>query len=99
MDRMAIVINKDERHVSDHEFQQNLNADVSFQLRSELESTKGDTFSDTVIKDCLHEAIDGSDLHSSMDGIHHYNILRSWSSQQQTNLLSQQVSATVIISS
>jgi hypothetical protein len=37
----------------------------------------------------LYGAMDGSDLHSSMDVINHYATLRSWSSQKWTNLLSQ----------
>ncbi|KAF8807490.1 hypothetical protein BYT27DRAFT_7189561 [Phlegmacium glaucopus] len=59
------------------------------QLRSKLESAKGDTFSGTIISDFLYGALDGSELHSSMDEINHYATLRSWSNQQWTNLLSQ----------
>ena len=58
-------------------------------MRSQLESSKGDAFSGTVISDFLYGAMDGSDLHSSMDEINHSATLRSWSSEQWTNLLSQ----------
>ena len=58
-------------------------------MRSLLESSKGDAFSHTVTLDFLYGAMDGSDLHSSMDEINHYAALRSWSSQDWTNLLSQ----------
>lgn len=58
------------------------------QLRSKLESAKGDTFSGTIITDFLYGAQDGSELHGSMDEIKYYNILRSWTSDQWTALLS-----------
>ncbi|KAH7883663.1 Metalloenzyme, LuxS/M16 peptidase-like protein [Phlebopus sp. FC_14] len=57
------------------------------QLRSKLESAKGDTFSGTVITDFLYGAQDGSDLHSALDEINHYNTLRAWTSAQWTGLL------------
>jgi Zn-dependent M16 (insulinase) family peptidase len=59
------------------------------QMRSQLESSKGNAFSFTVISDFLYGAMDGSDLHSSMDEVNQYATLRSWSSQKWTNLLSQ----------
>ena len=91
MQRMAMVINRDERQVSNRQFQENLSVDSpSFlQMRSQLESRKGDSFSGTVISDFLYGAVDGSDLHSSMDEINQYTTLRSWSSLKWTNLLSQ----------
>ncbi|KAF8844003.1 hypothetical protein BDN67DRAFT_895938 [Paxillus ammoniavirescens] len=57
------------------------------QLRSKLESAKGDTFSGTVITDFLYGAPDGSDLHGALDEIKYYNILRTWSHSQWTELL------------
>ncbi|KAF9229385.1 hypothetical protein BS17DRAFT_771387 [Gyrodon lividus] len=57
------------------------------QLRSKLESAKGDTFSGTIITDFLYGAPDGSDLHGALDEIKYYNILRTWSSSQWTELL------------
>ncbi|KAK2461846.1 hypothetical protein APHAL10511_006309 [Amanita phalloides] len=57
------------------------------QLRSRLESAKGDTFSGTIITDFLYGADDGSDLDASMDEINHYAQLRDWTDQQWTDLL------------
>ncbi|KAJ7597129.1 Metalloenzyme, LuxS/M16 peptidase-like protein [Mycena floridula] len=57
------------------------------QLRSKLESTKGDTFSDTVISDFLYGAEDGSELEASMDEINQYAELRKWTSKDWTDLL------------
>ncbi|KAG9314439.1 Metalloenzyme, LuxS/M16 peptidase-like protein [Chiua virens] len=57
------------------------------QLRSKLESAKGDTFSGTIITDFLYGAADGSDLHGALDEIKYYNFLRAWNSSQWTNLL------------
>ncbi|KAJ6503445.1 Metalloenzyme, LuxS/M16 peptidase-like protein [Mycena vitilis] len=70
MERMAMVINRDER-----------------QLRSKLESAKGDTFSSTVITDFLYGAEDGSELEASMDEINQYAEIREWTSKQWTDLL------------
>ena len=60
-------------------------------MRSKLESAKGDTFSGTVITDVLYGAEDGSDLHSSMDEINQYNVLRRWTSSEWANLLQRYV--------
>ncbi|KAF8216136.1 Metalloenzyme, LuxS/M16 peptidase-like protein [Mycena galopus ATCC 62051] len=70
MERMAMVINRDER-----------------QLRSKLESSKGDTFSSTVITDFLYGAEDGSELEASMDEINQFAEVRTWTSKQWTDLL------------
>jgi len=70
MQRMAMVINRDER-----------------QLRSKLESAKGDTFSEMVIADFLYGKQDGSELPASMDEINMYAELRKWSSKQWADLL------------
>jgi len=61
------------------------------QLRSLLESSKGGHFSKNIITDVLYGAEDGSELHSSMDDITIYNILRSWTSSQWEVLLSKYV--------
>ncbi|KAF9569657.1 hypothetical protein CPC08DRAFT_731821 [Agrocybe pediades] len=58
------------------------------QLRSKLESAKGDTFSGTLITDVLYGAEDGSEIQSSMDEINYYSQLRTWTSAQWTSLLS-----------
>ncbi|KAF5374955.1 hypothetical protein D9758_000192 [Tetrapyrgos nigripes] len=57
------------------------------QLRSKLESAKGDTFSGTVITDFLYGAEDGSELGPSMDEINQYAAVRKWTSKQWTDLL------------
>ncbi|KAF7320399.1 hypothetical protein MKEN_00824700 [Mycena kentingensis (nom. inval.)] len=57
------------------------------QLRSKLESSKGDTFSGTVIADILYGAEDGSELEASLDEIQQYAALRGWTSKQWTDLL------------
>ncbi|KAG6888680.1 hypothetical protein C0995_006670 [Termitomyces sp. Mi166 len=57
------------------------------QLRSKLESSKGDTFSGSIITDFLYGAADGSDLKDSMDDIKQFDDLRSWSSESWTSLL------------
>ncbi|KAF8560437.1 hypothetical protein OG21DRAFT_1531918 [Imleria badia] len=57
------------------------------QLRSKLESAKGDTFSGTIITDFLYGATDGSDLRGALDEIKYYNILKTWNSSQWTELL------------
>ncbi|KAJ7293661.1 Metalloenzyme, LuxS/M16 peptidase-like protein [Mycena rebaudengoi] len=57
------------------------------QLRSKLESAKGDTFSGTVITDFLYGAEDGSELEGSMDEINQYAQVRKWTSKQWTDLI------------
>jgi len=61
------------------------------QLRSKLESSKGDTFSSTIIGDFLYGAPDGSELHPSMDEINQYSTLKAWSSRQWADLLQKYV--------
>ncbi|KAJ4486251.1 Metalloenzyme, LuxS/M16 peptidase-like protein [Lentinula aciculospora] len=57
------------------------------QLRSKLESAKGDTFSGTVITDHLYGAEDGSELGASMAEFDTYAAVKKWSSKQWTDLL------------
>jgi Zn-dependent M16 (insulinase) family peptidase len=57
------------------------------QLRSKLESAKGDTFSGSVIDDILYGETDGSKLPASMDEINGYAELRTWKSAQWSDLL------------
>lgn len=70
MDRMAMVINRDER-----------------QLRSRIESSKGDAFSTTVITDFLYGKEDGSELNRALNEMDDYEVLRKWSGEQWANLL------------
>lgn len=86
MSRMQMVINREERQVS------LLLADftivlISIQLRSRLESDKGDTFSEVIISDFLYGAPDGSDLPAAMDDINQYAQLRTWDSKRWGELL------------
>ncbi|KAK7064154.1 Metalloenzyme, LuxS/M16 peptidase-like protein [Favolaschia claudopus] len=57
------------------------------QLRSKLESSKGDTFSGTVITDFLYGAEDGSELEAALDEIEQYDAVRKWTSTQWADLL------------
>ncbi|KAI0348495.1 hypothetical protein BDW22DRAFT_1404375 [Trametopsis cervina] len=57
------------------------------QLRSKLESSKGDVFSGTVITDALYGAQDGSDLPAAFDEMKRYDELRKWTSDDWVQLL------------
>jgi len=57
------------------------------QLRSKLESSKGDTFSGSIITDFLYGAEDGSDLGPSLNELQYYAKLRQWSEKQWVDLL------------
>ncbi|KAL6304310.1 Metalloenzyme, LuxS/M16 peptidase-like protein [Sparassis latifolia] len=57
------------------------------QLRSKVETSKGDTFSGTVIDDVLYGVEDGSELGPSLDEIKQYSQLRLWTSTQWTDVL------------
>lgn len=70
MERMAMVINRDER-----------------QLRSKIESSKGDAFSSTVITDFLYGKEDGSELRPALTEIDSYGVLMKWSGKQWADLL------------
>ncbi|OJA10818.1 hypothetical protein AZE42_00264 [Rhizopogon vesiculosus] len=57
------------------------------QLRSKLESAKGDTFSGAIISDFLYGATDGSDMHPALDEINYYKTLRTWTGSQWVDLM------------
>ncbi|KLO20262.1 hypothetical protein SCHPADRAFT_817077 [Schizopora paradoxa] len=57
------------------------------QLRSKLESSKGDTYSLTVISDFVLGPADGSGLLGAMDDMSLYPILQKWSSEDWSNIL------------
>ncbi|KAI0691326.1 Metalloenzyme, LuxS/M16 peptidase-like protein [Cytidiella melzeri] len=59
------------------------------QLRSKLESAKGDTFSGTIINDALYGAQDGSNLFEALDEMKRYDDLRKWTSDDWVKLLKQ----------
>jgi Zn-dependent M16 (insulinase) family peptidase len=92
MERMTMFISRDERQVrtSYHSIMGKLvvvTALFFLQLRSRLESAKGDTFSGTIIADFLYGKEDGSELPISMDEINQYAALKTWSSNQWAGLL------------
>src|SRR5258708_32081476 len=91
MQRMTIVINRNERQVCSQHSNCGCHLTKSEQLRRSLESSKGDYFSPTIISDFLYGAEDGSDLDRSMDGIGYHNTLRSWTNSQWAALLSKYV--------
>jgi Zn-dependent M16 (insulinase) family peptidase len=57
------------------------------QLRSKIESSKGDAFSTTIITDFLYGKEDGSELSQALNEIDGYGVLRKWSSKQWADLL------------
>ncbi|TCD61425.1 hypothetical protein EIP91_008439 [Steccherinum ochraceum] len=59
------------------------------QLRSKVESSKGDTFSSTVISDFLYGAEDGSELAPALDEISIHRNLRKWTNEQWIDILKQ----------
>lgn len=58
-----------------------------FQLRSKLETSKGDTFSSAIIADFLYGAEDGSELEDALNEFREYAELRKWTNKQRTDLL------------
>ncbi|GJE87608.1 Zn-dependent peptidase M16-like protein [Phanerochaete sordida] len=57
------------------------------QLRSKVESSKGDTFSGTVITDFLYGAENGTTLGPSLDEISRYDVIRAWKNEDWVKLL------------
>ena len=57
------------------------------QLRSMVESSKGDAFSSTIITDFLYGKEDGSELFQSLNEMDRYEVLRKWSSERWADLL------------
>ena len=65
------------------------------QLRSKIESSKGDAFSTTIITDFLYGKEDGSELRQALNEIHGYEVLGKWSSKQWTDLLKKYLTSIV----
>ncbi|KZV77044.1 hypothetical protein PENSPDRAFT_645781 [Peniophora sp. CONT] len=57
------------------------------QVRSRLESSGGDNFSQAIISDFLYGAPDGSDIEPVLNEVRLNNELRKWTSQQWADLL------------
>jgi Zn-dependent M16 (insulinase) family peptidase len=57
------------------------------QLRSKVEADGGDAFSSTMIGNFLYGRLDGSQIEEALDEIKLYNLLRTWSSKQWTELI------------
>ena len=91
MDRMAMVIDRDERQVLCSISTRLIQFLFHSQLLSKLESAKGETLSGTLITDFLYGAADGSDLPDALDEIKYYSTLRTWSSKDWTTLLTKLV--------
>ena len=60
---------------------------IGFKLRSKLESDGGDAFTSTMIGDFLYGRLDGSQIEEALDQIKLYNLMRTWSSKQWTELI------------
>lgn len=57
------------------------------QLRSKIESSKGDAFSTTIITDFLYGKEDGSELQPALNEIDSHEVLKEWSGKQWADLL------------
>ena len=60
---------------------------IAFKFRSKVESNGGDLFSSTMIDNFLYGRSDGSQIEEALDEIKFYNTLRTWSSEQWTDLI------------
>lgn len=91
MKRMRMVIDRDQRQVVHLAvgYRAASHLGVCFQLRSRLETNKGDTFSSDVIEDFVLGADDGSNLETGMNMMPLYDTLRTWTDQQWRSLLKQ----------
>ena len=56
-------------------------------MRSKVESDGGDAFSSVMIGDFLYGRLDGSQIEEALDQIKLYNLMRTWSSKQWTELI------------
>ncbi|KIK71096.1 hypothetical protein GYMLUDRAFT_147646 [Collybiopsis luxurians FD-317 M1] len=57
------------------------------QLRSKIESAKGETFVGSIISDVLYGKEDGSEISKSLAEFEYYSAIKTWTSQQWTELL------------
>ncbi|KAI9460971.1 Metalloenzyme, LuxS/M16 peptidase-like protein [Lactarius psammicola] len=57
------------------------------QLRSKVESDGGDAFSSAMIANFLYGRLDGSQIEEALDEIKDYNVLRTWSSGQWSDII------------
>lgn len=60
---------------------------MNFKLRSKVESDGGDAFSTAMISNFLYGQLDGSQIEETVDEIKHYNVLRTWSSKQWSDII------------
>ena len=60
---------------------------IYYKLRSKVESDGGDAFSSAMISDFLYGHLDGSQIEEAMDEIKHYNVLKTWSSKQWSDII------------
>jgi hypothetical protein len=64
---------------------------MNFKLRSKVESDGGDAFSSAMISNFLYGRLDGSQIEEVMDEIKHYNVLRTWSRKQWSDIIDKYV--------
>ncbi|KAH9082169.1 Metalloenzyme, LuxS/M16 peptidase-like protein [Lactarius deliciosus] len=57
------------------------------QFRSKVESDGGDAFSSAMIANFLYGRLDGSQIEDALDEIKDYNVLRTWSSKQWSDII------------
>lgn len=91
MNRMTMIIDRDERQVRCLAFAQWMESLFHNQFLSKLESAKGETLSGALIADFLYGAPDGSELSDALDEIKYYGTLRTWSSKDWATLLTKLV--------
>jgi len=60
---------------------------MDFKFRSKIESDGGDAFAPTMIEDFLYGLSDGSQIEEALNAIKFYNVLRTWSNKQWTDLI------------
>ncbi|KAF5390191.1 hypothetical protein D9757_002846 [Collybiopsis confluens] len=57
------------------------------QLRSKIESSKGETFVGSIISDVLYGTEDGSEISANLAEFEYYSAVKAWTSKQWTDLL------------
>lgn len=87
LDRMSMVIDRAERQVYLSLVQTVCELLINYKLRSKVESDGGDAFSSAMIVDFLYGRSDGSQLEEAIDDIKQYNVLRTWSRKQWSDII------------
>jgi len=87
LNRMRMVIDRDERQVFFRFMALFYHSLIVFKFRSKVESNGGDAFSRTMLANFLYGRSDGSQIEEGLNEIKFYNTLRTWSSEQWTDLI------------